>query len=52
MCELRNWSNHFNPCCVEGPIVQKYLGRMTILKKILERLSQAIDAIDNPKKAA
>jgi len=48
---LRKWINHFIPCGAGGPIIKKWPGRMASINKLLERLNQAIDVIDNPKKA-
>ncbi len=48
-CALKKWIKHFNHCGVDGLIVKKWTGRMAITKKILERLGQVIDVIDNPK---
>jgi len=61
---IRKWINRFNRCGVDGLIVKKRPGTMTIIngqqameltdlneEKLLERLDQAIlDVINNPKK--
>jgi hypothetical protein len=47
----RKWIKDFHPCSTGGPIIYKRAAIMFSIKKILERLDQSLDLMENPKQA-